>query len=282
MKICWTALPPAVMSVRKKLDGIRVHRVKFACHVFSWEAWIAAEGDPILQKVVVDITDGLVFAICSHSEKISATITQRFKDWRFDRASEADSFVFTPLPGATKSVKPNRDFTINTEFPSVGKRAPNVELDLCVGGQIKLGRHIGKDIVVLVCASQFFNPFRNVATTLRLLAERVSKQASRRVSGQHGAWRRGGCAPRGEAEDICRCCRADERSGVAKAFGVDTTSSDGEFVAIIDKQGVIQAVHDAVGLSKAQLKRELDALLAGRSLAANGPKRETKADHPSK
>ncbi|HEV8003971.1 MAG TPA: DUF2092 domain-containing protein [Planctomycetaceae bacterium] len=60
----------------EKLDGKRVHRVKFVRDAVIREAWIASEGTPVLEKMVIDIPEGLFFTLCSHSEKVSLTITQ--------------------------------------------------------------------------------------------------------------------------------------------------------------------------------------------------------------
>jgi hypothetical protein len=263
------------------LGGIRVHRVRFARDVFSWEAWIAAEGEPVLQKAVIDTTDAVMFATAERG-KVSARITQRFKEWRFNHASKPDAFVFAPHPGATKADAAFGVVSINAALPKTDRLAPNVQLDLCDGGKIKLGSHAGKEIVVLVCASQFFNPFRNAAWSLRHIAERYRNKGVvvYLVNTEPGV-----------EEDFARLearqktfagvVALDGRHEVAKAFGLDPTSSDAEFVTIVDQQGVVQAVHDAVFVGKAQLRRELDSLLAGKSLLPNAPNREAKTGRPS-
>jgi peroxiredoxin len=263
----------------EKLDGIRVHRVKFARDVFSWEACIAAEGDPVLQKVAIDTTSAVMFMTGGRFGKVSATITQRFKDWRLDQTAKPDAFVFRPAAQSKDSI----GFAVSAQsvLPAVGTQASAVELKLLEGGTIRLGRHTGKDIVVVVCASQFFNPFGNAAVTLRNIAERYRNRGvvvylvNTRLGDEDDARREA------RNKTFAGVVGLDERREVAKAFGIDPASSTGDFVAVIDKQGVVQAVHDTVWPGKARLKRELDALLGGKRLLTNAPNRDAKAGRPS-
>jgi peroxiredoxin len=261
----------------ENLDGKRVHRVKFTQNVCNWEAWIAAEGDPVLQKVVIDITDGLFFRICSHSEKISVTITQRFKDWRFNQPARSQEFIFTPAVGATKSDEP-----IGGSSPAngklVGTQASAVELKLVDDRTIKLGHHHGKSVVVLACDSQFFEPFANEAATLRSIAARYRNKGvvvyvvNTRPGNDNEARREA------RNKTFAGIGVHDERGEVGTALGLDSSS---DFIAIIDKQGIVRAVHDQIWPGKAQLRRELDALLAGTSLLTNPPNSAAKASRPT-
>lgn len=261
----------------EKRDGVRVHRLKFARNVFSWEAWIAADGAPVLQEVAIDTTHAVMFATGGRFGKVSATITQRFKDWRFDPAATRDAFVFNPASGATKSTEPfGFAVTVKSEAPRVGQQTSAVELKTLDHGTIKLGRHIGRDVVVLVSASQFFNPFGNQSAILRNMAARYRNRGVVVYLVNIGIGDEDRARREAKDKTFAGVVALDDRREVAKALGIDPASSSVDFLALIDIQGVIQAVHDPFCPSKARLKRELDTLLAGKRLLTPAQTREAR------
>jgi hypothetical protein len=85
------------------LDGAKVHHLKFTQDQFDWEIWVAAEGDPLVRRVVVDLAKTIAnspFAAQFKGQKMD--LIQDYKGWQFDRGVDPKSFAFQPSPGAQK------------------------------------------------------------------------------------------------------------------------------------------------------------------------------------
>jgi hypothetical protein len=87
----------------EKLGGVSAHRLKFSQQDFSWEIWIAADGDPLVLQVATDTSAG--FARVSEAfggarGSMQSTIVERFRNWKIDTELPKETFVFSPPPGA--------------------------------------------------------------------------------------------------------------------------------------------------------------------------------------
>ena len=161
----------------------------------------------------------------------------------------------------------------------VGKPAPPFSLNLVDGGKMNLADHKGKDIVVLDFWATWCPPCRMV---MPKVVELMDKYKSKGVVFY--------AVDLGESADKVKAfqqsanlkfaCALDPDGGVGNDYSVESIPMD----VIIGKDGVVQAVH--VGASPDlidNMKKELDTLVAGKSLVApERPKQETKAGEKKK
>ncbi len=85
------------------LDGARAHHLKFTQDQFDWEIWVAADGDPLVRRVVIDLAKTIAhspFAAQFKGQKMD--LIQDYKGWQLDRGVDQKSFVFQPSSRAQK------------------------------------------------------------------------------------------------------------------------------------------------------------------------------------
>lgn len=250
------------------IEGMKVHHLKFVREPFDSELWVSAEGDPVVRRSFVDLSKSV-----DKTDELKAfknptiTITQDLKDWRVGPKPEAKEFVFVPPSGARKVESLFGESGKDEPSPLVGKSAPDVRLDLLEGGTFQLKDHRDAHVVMLDFWATWCGP---CVEELPVLAEVAA-------------------AYKGKGVVFCAVNQAEEPAEV-KAFlkenkldipvALDAESRVGgaygaqaiPMLVLIDKKGLVQAVH--VGYSpaiKATLRKELDALLAGKELANATP-----------
>jgi peroxiredoxin len=249
------------------IDGAKTHHLKCTQDQFDWEVWVAAEGDPLVRKAVLDISKSIAntpAAAQLKGQKLEAA--QTFKGWKVDAATDANAFAFQPPPG---SQKVDSFFEAlgggGREAPSplVGKPAPELGLRLLEKGELRLEDHRGKDIVMLDFWATWCGP---CVQELPVLIEVA------------GAYKDKGVALFGinvrETPEQIRKFQADKKlnftvaldsdGAVSTAYGADAIP----MLVLVDKKGTVRSVH--VGYNpaiKTTLAKELDALLAGKDLA---------------
>jgi hypothetical protein len=86
------------------LDGAKVQHVKCTQQdAFDWEVWIAAEGDPVIRKVVMDTTKSAANSPNGaqlKGQKLGTVAT--FKGWKIDAPMDDRTFVFEPPAGSQR------------------------------------------------------------------------------------------------------------------------------------------------------------------------------------
>jgi thiol-disulfide isomerase/thioredoxin len=251
-----------------KLDGRPARHLQFTQDQMDWEAWIADGQEPVLLRLEIDLAK-LVKKTGDDAFKgkeVKAKVVEDFKDWKLNFNPPASDFVFTP-PKESKEV-PNlfgRDEE-EEEAPSplLGKAAPPVDLERLDGKRVKLADHLGKDVVMLDMWATWCGPCR---AELPLLLD-VAKEYQSKGVALYGI-------NQGETKKKVEEFLKKEKYDLT--VGLDTEGKVGEaykvegipLLAIIDKKGVVQSIH--VGYSpdiKDVLHKELDAILAGKNLAA--------------
>jgi hypothetical protein len=78
---------------REKLGEVEVHHIKVVHPETKWEAWIAADGKPHVQKVLTLVA----------VDEIRISSVENYKNWKLDETPEKTAFSTTPPPGAVKT-----------------------------------------------------------------------------------------------------------------------------------------------------------------------------------
>ena len=161
----------------------------------------------------------------------------------------------------------------------VGKPAPPFSLNLVDGGKMNLADHKGKDIVVLDFWATWCPPCRMV---MPKVVELMDKYKSKGVVFYAVDLRESADRVKAfqQAMGLKFTTALDLDGRVGDSYSTENIPMD----VIIGKDGVVQAVH--VGVSPDlidNMKKELDTLVAGKSLVApEKPKQETTAEEKKK
>jgi thiol-disulfide isomerase/thioredoxin len=251
---------------QEPLVGVPSHHLKFTQDQFDWEMWIAAGGEPLIRRIVVDLTKSLANSpLAQQFKNQKLDLTQDFKDWRIDRGVDEKSFAFEPPKGAQK-VTSFMEALGGAQAPSsplVGKLAPDVNLKLLDQGDFRLKDHRDAHVVMLDFWATWCGP---CVQELPLLAEVAAAYKDKGVVF---------CAVN-EQEKPDQIHKFLKEKKLAITVALDSEGAVGAvyhaeaipLLVLIDKKGVVQSVH--VGYNpaiKTTLCKELDALLAGKNLA---------------
>jgi thiol-disulfide isomerase/thioredoxin len=257
----------ATNTGQEKLDGAPAYHLKFTLDQVDWEMWVAAEGDPLVRRLVVDLTKAMASSpFAGQFKNQKAELTENFKNWRIDRGVDEKSFAFEPPKGAQKvesflaglggGGKPPTS-------PLVGKPAPDVNLKRLDQGEFRLKDHRDTHVVMIDFWATWCGP---CVQEMPILAEVAEAYKEKGVVF---------CAinEQEKPEDINKFLK-DKKLAITVALDSDGAVG-GAYRAeaipqlvLIDKKGIVQSVH--VGYDpavKATLRKELDALLAGKDLA---------------
>ena len=83
------------------IDGAKAHHLKFVQDQFDWELWTAAEGDPLVLRVVNDLTKSVANSpMAAQLKGQKLEMVQDFKGWKIDRGVDEKSFAFEPPAGS--------------------------------------------------------------------------------------------------------------------------------------------------------------------------------------
>jgi peroxiredoxin len=256
------------------LDGARTHHVKCTQDQFDWEVWVAVEGDPLLRRVVLDMTKSMVNTPAAAQLKGQKfELVQSFKGWKVDTALDGKMFTFEPVAGSQKAENLMEALAGSgrqaASSPLVGKPAPAISLKLLDHCEFVLADHRDKEIVMLDFWATWCGP---CVQELPLLTEVAESYKGKGVAFFSINLR--------EMPDQIRKFQDDKKLKFAVAMDTDGavgTAYSAEAIpmlVLVDKNGVIQSVH--VGYNpaiKSTLAKELDALLGGKDLAKEAAER---------
>lgn len=247
------------------LDGSACHRLEIEAWGTTWDLWVSDGPKPLAKKSVLELrgTPGARTKGMPSAGKDKTLVTTTYKNWAIDPKLPPETFTFIPPPGAKKvSADQPKPRPGEETHPLVGKPAPEFEIPLLEGGTLKLSEQKGKTVVVLDFWATWCPPCRKA---LPILIEVT------------GAYKKKGvrfCAVdlREDAEKIKGWL---SKQGLSCSVGLDKDGRVAQQYAvtgipqsvIIGKDGTVQAVH--VGFApdlKTRLTKELDTLLAGKSL----------------
>ena len=257
------------------LDGGKVHHLAFVQDQFDWEAWVAAEGDPVLRKTRTDL---------SKTANQKAELVHTFEGWKFDAPIPAATFAFEAPANFTKAKDirdaigqgadgddddkgdKKADKPAGAEAALLGKPAPAIDLDAYEGGKFALADHQGKSVVLVDFWATWCGPCVKELPLLIEVADAFKDKglAFRAVNLREDKEK---IAKFQATKDLKFPVALDPKGEVAKAYGVTGIPT----CVLVDKAGVVRAVH--VGYSpqvKDILTKEIEALLAGKDLDAKG------------
>jgi len=262
-----------------KRSGVELHHLFFRAPNMTWNMWIEPGDPPIVRRVVPHIP-ALLYQIRQQARTAEATFDMEitFDNWKLDEPVPADTFTFSPPPGAVKTQPgarasrpggpPSPQAEQGGAPPSppslVGRAAPPLKLDLLDGGTVDIETHRGSETVVLDFWATWCTPCRK---SLPALADLCREYAGRGVvlyAINIGDSEKAIESFMGEVGLECPVA-LDRDGAVAQRYHVAGIPQS----IIIDREGIIQAVHEgaAPGLAE-NIRRELDTLLSGGSVIA--------------
>ena len=255
----------------EKWQGVECHRVRGLQQQFDWDMWLEAGPQPLVRRVVMDLSKGIQVAAAAAPQMTNAQWQMEilFNRYEVNPTIAGEAFRFTP-PASAKKVESLRPQQEEEESPSplVGKVAPALDLDLLDGGKLSLAKHRGKDVVVLDFWATWCGPCRRSLPLLDAVAARYRGKGVvvYAVNQREPA----DTIKNFLAKEKINLPVALDREGAAgSAYGVEGIPQ----TVVIGKDGLVQSVH--VGFSpdlKDLLGRELDDLLAGKGPVAPADK----------
>ena len=247
-------------------QGAECHRVRGLQKQFDWDMWLETGKQPLVRKVVMDMSKGMQAAAAAAPQMTNAQWQMEilFNQYEVNAPVAREAFQFTPPATAKKvdSFRPQQQE--EGPPPLLGKPAPALDLDLLDGGKLSLAKHQGKDVVVLDFWATWCGPCRR---SLPVLAGVAARYQGKGVAVYAVNQR--------EPVETIKNFLAKEKFALTVALDRDGAAGAGYGVegipqtVVIGKDGVVQAVH--VGFSpdlKETLCRQLDDLLAGKNLVA--------------
>ncbi|MGC8639592.1 MAG: DUF2092 domain-containing protein [Isosphaeraceae bacterium] len=262
------------------LDGVKAHHLKFTQEQFDWEMWVAAQGDPLIRRVVLDLTKTLANSpAVAQFKNQKLELSEDFKNWQINRGVDEKTFAFQPPAGAEKVgsfMEALGGGGKEAPSPLLAKPAPEVNLKLLDKGEFRLVDACKSHIVMLDFWATWCDP---CVQELPILADVAAAYKDKGVTF---------CAIN-QQEKPDQIHKFLKEKKLAITVALDTEGKVGTAyqvegiptLVLIDRKGVVQSVH--VGYSpdiKRTLGKELDALLAGKDLAKEAAK-ETKAAQKS-
>jgi peroxiredoxin len=267
-----TRVKTSTYAGKEPLDGGTTHHLLFTQDQFDWEIWIAADGDPLIRKVVMDMTKSLAgnpTAAQFKGQKLE--MTQTFKGWKVDAAPRVDAFVFQPPAGSSKVDSLMEAFGGggggNAEPPSplVGKPAPAVALKRLDEGEFRLADHRNKDVVMLDFWATWCGP---CVTELPILSEVANAYKDKGVAFFAINLRETPAQIKKFQED--KKLKFNVALDPEGKTGIDYGANAIPMLVLVDKSGVVRSVHVGYNPSiKTTLSKELDALVAGKDIPKN-------------
>ena len=237
----------------EEIEGVKCHHLKFSQAQMDWEIWLTKGEKPLIRKIVPKLS----------SLGQSSEMWWRFDNWRFDKAA-ADEFKIVTAVGA-EQVAQFYAASQEPPHPMVGEQAKNFDLALLGGEKMELGAHKGKDIVVLDFWATWCRPCQvSLPKTMQIIEQFKGKGVV--FYGVNLREQEGQIREFLEKAGLKFTVALDRAGETADAYRVEGIPH----MVIVGKQGKVQSVH--VGAdpgAPARLKRELEALVAGKDLAGS-------------
>ncbi|REJ86315.1 MAG: DUF2092 domain-containing protein [Planctomycetota bacterium] len=260
---------------KEQIDGVSAHHLRVTpadsegesnTGVEQIDVWIAAEGDPVLLRHRFENSPKRTQVGPNEFINASMIITETFSEWEFDPADVDEAVAFVPDDDALRFAGLGGAF--GETNPMVGKPAPKTVLEVVDGETRTLADHEG-DIVILDFWATWCGPCREELPLLARLADEFQNDGVvlYAVNQQE------------DVEDIQQfltqenldiTATLDPKGEIARDYGVGGIPH----VAIVGRNGVIQAVHVGVNRDLSETEREfreeLQALISGRNIAKEG------------
>jgi len=266
---------------QQEIDGAKHHHVKFSQDELDWEMWVATGQKPLLKKIVPDMSKTfakLADTLPAQLKDLKMQMTIVFDNWALDVNIPEDAFTFQPPPGARKvdAFFKGPDLAEEGPHPLLGKPAPPFQLDLLDGGKVNLAAHKGKQIVILDFWATWCPPCRRGLPVLAKVSQAYKDKGVVFYAVNLG-------------EQPSKIREFLKQAKLSLSVALDKDGKVGDLykvegipqTVIIGKDGTVQVVHVGFGLGMGkQLREQLDALLAGKNLAAEA-EQKPKAKAPA-
>lgn len=235
----------------------------------NWDLWVASGDEPVPVKFVPAI--GQLFFGGTNVDVSSEVV---FDQWRIDPVFETPDFVFQPpegaekvesLAGAADQARRDRLAARPSLHPTVGFPMKPVSLVGVDGARFDVAAQKDK-IVVLDFWATWCGPCR---ISLPVVAQVCKEYAEKGVVFRAVNLKEDGETIRKflETDPIDAQIVMDSDGTAAAEYRVDAIPH----TVIVGRDGVVQAVHVGAGDGmEAKLRKQLDALLEGKSLAPKG------------
>ena len=257
------------------LGDAKCHLIRAVGREAEFELWIDAGKKPLLRQFAPDLNKALAKQAAKVGKpaptNVRVTCVATYRDWQENPILPADAFAFRPAKGLVKIDNPADQE--EPPHPLLGTVAPAIDIDLLGGGKLDLAALKGKNVVILDFWATWCGPcIRAMPQIEKVAAEFKNKGVVLYAVNLE--------------ETPAEVQRFAEQNGVTAKIALDSAGTvvhDYQATLIpqtvlIGKDGTIQVVH--VGLPnnpERQLRKELDALLAGKDLAAEKKARAAKA-----
>ena len=236
----------------------------------EFKLWIDAGDKPLVRQFVPDM-EKLIAKRTKQSRgnaNIKVVNTVKFKDWQVDPQLPPDTFAFKVPEGAEKADSVaemlGRSNRGEGPHPLLAKAAPAVKLDLLGGGKLDLAALKDK-VVILDFWATWCGPCQRAMPIIEKVAAEYKDKGVQlyAVNIQESA---ADVQKFVDESGLKLTIAMDTDAAVARAYQANSIPQ----TVLVGKDGTVQVVH--VGLSpdlENQLKKELDALVAGKDLAAD-------------
>jgi len=255
------------------VDGVKCDHLTGTQPEMDWEIWIEQGDRPLVHKFVPDLAKTLKkLANQPGGPKLEGWKIEnvvRYTQWEIDPKFAPDTFVFTPPQDATEVdslmalLRPESSSVGQGPHPLLGKVAPDFKLDLLDGKTLHLADHKGKDVVILDFWATWCGPCRQAMPIIDKVAETYRGKGV--VLYTVNLHEEADAIREALDTDKLQVTVAMDRDGkVGRLYKADAIPQ----TVIVGKDGTVQVVH--VGLLpdlEKQLRDELDALVAGKTLA---------------
>lgn len=269
-----------------ELDGVKCHLIEAAGEDLDWKLWIEAGDKPLVRQFVPDLAKAFAKMAKASQQKspyenMKITNTVTFGDWKADPKFSPETFAFKAPEGVEKAdslmeiLSGGRGGVAEPgPHPLVGQAAPEVKLELLDGGELNLAAFKGKKVVILDFWATWCGPCVQAMPIIDKVAEKFKDQGVvlYAVNLQ-------------EEPDEIKKFMDEAKLKVAVALDKDGAVA-GSYRAeaipqtvLIGKDGLVQVVR--VGVSpnlEESLTKDLEAILAGKNLAAEALSAKAKKD----
>jgi peroxiredoxin len=246
----------------EKVGETECHHCRFQGENMDWEIWIATGKEPLVHKVVPDLSKRFAGAGGKFADvKMSYVVT--FADWKTDPKFTDADFSFTP-PADAEEV----DSLFGGEFdegphPLLGQPAPPFETVDLDEQPFDLKKYLGKNVIILDFWATWCGPCVEALPQIDAVAKKYADKGVifRAVNaGEDAATIKEFL----ESSQLGPPVAMDIENQIAPLYKVEGIPQ----TVLIGKDGKVQVVH--VGFSESigeHLSKQIEDLLAGRDLA---------------
>lgn len=269
---------------QEQIDGIDCHHLRIVEETCDYDVWITAGPEPKLRRIRPDISKS--FGDEEREAGFVVTMVLDFTEWDLRATHKGETFAFTPPAGAKRvdqfaAIEPEGVLPpIVSAHPLIGKPAPKFELEgYEKKDTLKLEDALGKQVVVLDFWAIFCPPcieglpklqeaaeeFKDKDVVFRAVNLDDSRPAIEKFLKEH---------------KLELPVLLDPKAKVAESYRVQGIPQ----TVLIGKDGRVHVVYEGLSVDfKADLTRDIEALLAGEDLAAKTlAKQEESATMPGK